>query len=134
MSQPAHTDDKASQRCPAGTLYVPVRPGSEGCAARLFRTPVGARTAVGFTSERQLAATLGTDQQWILLGAPALLALTEPLGAVTVTVDPQLAVPAPPAASYPRLTAVPREPGTRPAPGPRHPRHAAASLRVVPSP
>jgi hypothetical protein len=115
MTEPDRFDDaKPSERCPAGTLYVPVRPGSDGCAARLFRTPVGVRTAVGFTSRRQLAATLGHDQPWIRLGAPALRALTEPLGARTVTVDPKLAVDAEPGAAAPDRTAADAAAGTAP--------------------
>ncbi|MGW7424232.1 SAV_915 family protein [Streptomyces sp. NPDC054813] len=88
-------DPEPSDRSPAGPLFVPVRPGPAGCAARLFRTPLGERTAVGFTSARQLAATLGPDQAWIRLAEPALRALTAPLGVTTVTVDPQLSAPAP---------------------------------------
>ncbi|MGW6400356.1 SAV_915 family protein [Streptomyces sp. NPDC055134] len=88
-------DPEPSERFPAGPLYVPVRPGPLGHAARLFRTPLGDRTAVGFTSERALTATLGTDQPWIRLAEPAPRAMTAPLGAATVTVDPQLTAPAP---------------------------------------
>ncbi|MEU6599929.1 SAV_915 family protein [Streptomyces flaveolus] len=80
---------------PAGPLYVPVRPGPSGCAARLFRTPLGDRTAVGFTSASRLTATLGAGQAWIRLAEPALRALTAPLGITTVTVDPRLTAPAP---------------------------------------
>ncbi|MER7937685.1 MULTISPECIES: SAV_915 family protein [unclassified Streptomyces] len=88
-------DPEPSDRSPAGPLFVPVRPGPAGCAARLFRTPLGERTAVGFTSARALAATLGPGQAWIRLAEPALRALTAPLGVTTVTVDPQLSAPAP---------------------------------------
>ncbi|MFD4601167.1 SAV_915 family protein [Streptomyces sp. NPDC058464] len=88
-------DPEPSERFPAGPLFVPVRPGPAGCAARLFRTPLGERTAVGFTSPSRLAATLGPDQAWIRLAEPALRALTAPLGVTTVTVDPQLTAPAP---------------------------------------
>ncbi|MEU6846568.1 SAV_915 family protein [Streptomyces sp. NPDC046716] len=88
-------DPEPAERFPAGPLFVPVRPGPFGYAARLFRTPLGGRTAVGFTSERALAATLGADQPWIRLAEPALRAMTAPLGAATVTVDPQLTAPAP---------------------------------------
>lgn len=113
-------DPQPCVRLPAGLLYVPVRPGPVGCAARLFRTPLGGRAAVGFTSERLLAATLGPGQAWIRLAEPALRALAEPLGATTVIVDPQLAAPAvtpppsggtwrewdPQAVGVPRLTGV----------------------------
>lgn len=92
-------DPEPSERFPAGPLFVPVRPGHAVCAARLFRTPLGARTAVGFTSQRQLAATLGPDQPWIRLAEPALRALTAPLGVTTVTVDPQFCAPAPTASA-----------------------------------
>ncbi|MFD4622088.1 SAV_915 family protein [Streptomyces sp. NPDC058475] len=88
-------DPEPSERFPAGPLYVPVRPGPAGCAARMFRTPLGGRTAVGFTSERRLIATLGPGQEWIRLAEPALRALAAPLGVTTVTVDPQLRAPAP---------------------------------------
>ncbi|MGX1565758.1 SAV_915 family protein [Streptomyces sp. NPDC055506] len=100
-------DPEPPDRFPAGLLYVPVRPGPSGCAARLFRTPLGDRTAVGFTSERRLTATLGPDQVWIRLAEPALRALTAPLGITTVTVDPLFSAPAPapvePAAPVPAL-------------------------------
>ncbi|WP_251062292.1 MULTISPECIES: SAV_915 family protein [unclassified Streptomyces] len=92
-------DPEPSDRFPAGPLYVPVRPGPAACAARLFRTPLGGRTAVGFTSLRQLTATLGPDQPWIRLAEPALRALTAPLGLTTVTVDPPFCAPPPTAPS-----------------------------------
>ncbi|GGT29701.1 SAV_915 family protein [Streptomyces purpureus] len=87
-------DPDPSPRPPARPLYVPVRPGPAGCAARLFRTPLGARTAVGFTTERRLHTVLGAHQAWIRLAEPALRALTAPLGVGVLTVDPQLAAPA----------------------------------------
>ncbi|MFJ9815396.1 SAV_915 family protein [Streptomyces sp. NPDC101151] len=95
MAEPLCDDPEPSDRFPAGPLYVPVRSGAAGCATRLFRTPLGDRTAVAFTSERALTATLGPDQTWIRLAEPALRALTEPLGVTTVTVDPQFTAPAP---------------------------------------
>ncbi|GAB7106526.1 hypothetical protein JCM4814A_48400 [Streptomyces phaeofaciens JCM 4814] len=96
MAELRHDDDpEPADRFPAGPLYVPVRPGPSGCTARLFRTPLGGRTAVGFTSARRLAATLGPGQAWIRLAEPALRALAAPLGVTTVTVDPQLTAPAP---------------------------------------
>jgi hypothetical protein len=88
-------DPEPWDRFPAGLLFVPVRPGPSRCAARLFRTPLGDRTAVGFTSLRRLTATLGPDQTWIRLADPALRALVAPLGVTTVTVDPQFTAPAP---------------------------------------
>ncbi|MET9833639.1 SAV_915 family protein [Streptomyces sp. NPDC006385] len=88
-------DPEPSDRSPAGPLFVPVRPGPSGCAVRLFRTPLGDRTAVGFTSVRRLTATLGPGQPWIRLAEPALRTLAAPLGATTVTVDPPLSAPAP---------------------------------------
>ncbi|WP_308403702.1 SAV_915 family protein, partial [Streptomyces niphimycinicus] len=48
--------------------------------------------AVGFSTRQRLTAVLGTRQPWIRLGEPALRALTEPLGATSLTVDPRLAV------------------------------------------
>lgn len=88
-------DPEPFDRFPAGPLFVPVRPGPSHRAARLFRTPLGDRTAVGFTSERRLLATLGPGQAWIRLAEPALRALTAPLGVTTVTVDPLFTAPAP---------------------------------------
>ncbi|CAM5663017.1 MULTISPECIES: SAV_915 family protein [Streptomyces] len=107
MTEPLYGDDpEPSDRIPAGPLYVPVRPGPSGCAARLFRTPLGDRTAVGFTSASRLTATLGAGQAWIGLAEPALRALTAPLGITTVTVDPQLTAPAPTPVP-PATTAIP---------------------------
>ncbi|MFI8166066.1 SAV_915 family protein [Streptomyces sp. NPDC085931] len=88
-------ESEPPERLPAGPLYVPVRPGPSGYVARLFRTPLGARTAVGFTSARRLTDTLGPQQRWIRLAEPALRALTAPLGITTVTVDPLFTAPAP---------------------------------------
>ncbi|WP_395571917.1 SAV_915 family protein [Streptomyces sp. BK79] len=106
---PYGEDPEPSERFPAGLLYVPVRPGSfgctTGCTTRLFRTPLGRRTAVGFTSERRLIATLGGGQAWVRLAEPALRALTAPLGVTTITVDPQFTAPA----------AMPAEPAPAPA-------------------
>ncbi|MEE4489538.1 SAV_915 family protein [Streptomyces sp. BE230] len=78
-----------------GALFVPARPGPAGYCARLFRTPLGARTAVAFTDERQLIRTLGQQQTWIRLSEPAVRALVAPLGVVDLTIDPLLAAPGP---------------------------------------
>ncbi|GHC50388.1 SAV_915 family protein [Streptomyces flavofungini] len=83
-------DPEPCERGPAGPLFVPVRPGPAGCVARLFRTPVGDRTAVAFTTPQRLTDELGARQPWIRLSEPALRALTEPLGVPRVTVDPRL--------------------------------------------
>lgn len=88
---PCGEDPEPSEPGPAGPLFVPVRPGPAGCVARLFRTPVGDRTAVAFTTPQRLSAALGDRQTWIRLSEPALRALTEPLGVRAVTVDPRLA-------------------------------------------
>ncbi|GAA3775495.1 SAV_915 family protein [Streptomyces chiangmaiensis] len=101
-------DPEPCERFPAGPLFVPVRSGPAGCAARIFRTPLGDRTAVGFTSKECLTATLGSDQAWIRLAEPALRALIAPLGVTTVTVDPQFSAPAP--APTTRATELPRVP------------------------
>lgn len=91
---------------PAGPLFVPVRLGSAGGRQLCYmRTPLGVRTAVGFTSERRLTGVLGAQQTWIRLAEPALRALSEPLGVTTVTVDPQLTAPAPVPASRPTAPA-----------------------------
>ncbi|MFD9514689.1 SAV_915 family protein, partial [Streptomyces mirabilis] len=89
MSPVEHSEDpEPSERFPAGLLFVPVRSGPTGCTARFFRTPLGGRTAVGFTSAAKLTATLGTDQACIRLSEPALRALAAPLGVTALTVDP----------------------------------------------
>ncbi|MGW2014201.1 SAV_915 family protein [Streptomyces sp. NPDC001927] len=87
-------DPEPEEPEPAGPLYVPVRPGRAEVVVRLFRTPLGARTAVGFTSQERLAATLGADQPWIRLTESALRAIAEPIGASILTVDPTLTAPA----------------------------------------
>ncbi|MFE2839342.1 SAV_915 family protein, partial [Streptomyces mirabilis] len=72
MSPVEHSEDpEPCERVPAGLLFVPVRSGPAGCTARFFRTPLGGRTAVGFTSAAKLTATLGTDQASIRLCEPA---------------------------------------------------------------
>lgn len=76
-----------------GALFVPVRPGPVGYCARLFRTPLGVRTAVAFTDERQLTRTLGRQQAWVRLSEPAVRALVAPLGIVGLTVDPLMTAP-----------------------------------------
>ncbi|MFF3688056.1 SAV_915 family protein [Streptomyces sp. NPDC002187] len=86
-------DPEPEERVPAGPLCVPVRPGPGGAALRLFRTPLGARTAVGFTSPSLLAATLGAGQPWTVLSEPALRAMAVPLGVARLTLDPTLTAP-----------------------------------------
>ncbi|MCF3179308.1 SAV_915 family protein [Streptomyces sp. NPDC059525] len=93
-------DPEPEERVPAGPLYVPVRPGTGTgtgtgqVVVRLFRTPLGARTAVGFTRAERLTAVLGAGHPWIRLSESALRALAEPLGAASLTVDPSLTAPA----------------------------------------
>ncbi|WP_299529886.1 SAV_915 family protein [uncultured Streptomyces sp.] len=90
---PASSEPDPLEPVPAGPLFVPVRPGSERHAsvitARLFRTPLGDRTAVAFTSPARLARVLGAAQGWIVLSEPALRALAAPLGVRRLVVDPQ---------------------------------------------
>ncbi|MFF7881453.1 SAV_915 family protein [Streptomyces sp. NPDC020794] len=94
MSPVEHSEDpEPCERVPAGLLFVPVRSGPAGCTARLFRTPLGDRTTVGFTSAAKLTATLGPDQASIRLSEPALRALAAPLGVTALTVDPQFSAP-----------------------------------------
>ncbi|MBZ4319888.1 hypothetical protein JNW98_10980 [Streptomyces sp. SCA2-4] len=75
-------------------LYVPVRPCPVGFALRVFRTPLGGRTAVAFTTPARLAACLGPHQPAVRLALPAVRALATPLGVTLVSVDPQLTAPA----------------------------------------
>jgi hypothetical protein len=94
MSAIDHSEDpEPSERFPAGHLHVPVRSGPAGCAARFFRTPLGGRTAVGFTSAAKLTAALGAEQASIRLSEPALRALAGLLGVTALTVDPELSAP-----------------------------------------
>ncbi|WP_308103039.1 SAV_915 family protein [Streptomyces sichuanensis] len=81
--EPSHPD-------PAEPLYVPVRPCSCGFALRVYRTPLGTRTAVAFTSRRRLSDCLGPGVPSVRLALPAVRALAEPLGVTLVRVDPQL--------------------------------------------
>ncbi|MFD0372199.1 SAV_915 family protein [Streptomyces sp. NPDC059071] len=91
MTHTLYGDDaEPVEQVPAGRLCVPVRPVAHGCAARLFRTPPGGRTAVAFTTPGGLRAVLGPDQPWIALAEPALRALVRPLGVEALTVDPTL--------------------------------------------
>ncbi|MFE0421774.1 SAV_915 family protein [Streptomyces sp. NPDC058953] len=84
------------ERTPSRPLYVPVRLGSSGGRQlRFLRTPLGARTAVGFTDPGKLSAAMGRDARWIQLAEPALRALAEPLGVTLLTVDPLLTAPFP---------------------------------------
>jgi hypothetical protein len=94
-----------------------------GCTARFFRTPLGGRTAVAFTSGAKLTTTLGSDQASIKLSAPALRALAAPLGVTALTIDPSLSAPA---ADRTAATARERENSWRR----RHPQHIGA-LRVT---
>lgn len=57
---------------------------------RMFRTPLGTRTAVAFTSRAALVRALGPEHKWVRIGEPALRALTAPLGIFRITVDPLL--------------------------------------------
>ncbi|MFJ3611706.1 SAV_915 family protein [Streptomyces hydrogenans] len=112
---PEPTDAEPAEPAPVGRLCVPVRPGAHGVTTRLYRTPVGARTAVAFTSPERLRATLGGDQPWIPLSEPALRALTRPLGVRALTVDPVLTAPFTPA---PTPTTTPAGPAPEAVPGP----------------
>ncbi|MER5807494.1 SAV_915 family protein [Streptomyces sp. NPDC002033] len=87
-------DPEPEERTPARPLYVPVRPGGVEVVVRLFRTPLGARTSVGFTSPDRLAAALGAEQPWIRLSGSALRSMAEPLGVSLLTVDPTFTAPA----------------------------------------
>ncbi|MET9696756.1 SAV_915 family protein [Streptomyces sp. NPDC006529] len=116
-------DPEPEDPAPARPLCVPARPGGAHRVLRLFRTPLGARTAVGFTGPDRLAATLGAAQPWIRLSEAALRSMTAPLGASLITVDPTLT--APPAAPAPDA----RPPAPAPAPRPPVRQAAGATAR-----
>ncbi|MEU0763946.1 SAV_915 family protein [Streptomyces microflavus] len=86
-------DPDPDEQAPAGLLHVPVRPEAAGPVLRMFRTPLGARTAVGFTRRELLTATLGAGQPSIRLAESALRSLAEPLGVDRLVVDPTLSAP-----------------------------------------
>lgn len=89
-------DPEPLQQAPAGhALFVPVRSGPLGSTARFFRSALGDRIAVAFTSEQRLTGTLGRTQSWIRLSVPALRALAAPLGITELRIDPRLSAPAP---------------------------------------
>lgn len=114
MAEQMYEDDpEPSERFPAG-LFVPVRPGPAGWTARMCRTPLGVRTAVGFTSRELLAAVFGPCQACVRLAEQALRALAAPLGVTALTVNPRFTAPAvrksvtpTPLAGMPPLTAGP---------------------------
>jgi hypothetical protein len=90
-----------------------------------MRTPLGEPTAVAFTSETRLTATLGLAQAWVRIGEAALRALVAPLGVSLLTVDPLLTAPAvrpaPSAPARPPVTRAPARPAVplmAPAPKP----------------
>lgn len=101
-------DPEPLDRVPTGhPLFVPVRSGPTGCVTRFFRSPLGTRTAVAFTSEDRLVRTLGADQPWIRLSEPALRALAAPLGVTALRINPRLTAPAPVPAAHPVSLAAP---------------------------
>ncbi|MEV8531520.1 SAV_915 family protein [Streptomyces sp. NPDC051211] len=87
-------DPEPEEQVPAGLLYVPVRPDGAEVAIRMFRTPLGERTAAGFTGPDRLAATLGAGQPWVRLSESALRGMAEPLGVALLTIDPVFSAPA----------------------------------------
>lgn len=107
-------DPEPDERIPAGLLVVPVRSGPAGEVVRFFRSPGGVRTAIAFTSERQLAAVLGAEHRCVRLSEPALRGMAAALGVAELTVDP-LVVASPSAestAAFARWPAqVPAAPG-----------------------
>ena len=96
-------DPEPLDRVPAGhALFVPVRSGPAGCTTRFFRSALGTRTAVAFTTRQRLHQTLGADHPFIRLAEPALRAMAAPLGVTTLRIDPRLS--ARPAAPTPAAT------------------------------
>ncbi|MFD6418667.1 SAV_915 family protein [Streptomyces sp. NPDC060194] len=87
-------DPDPDEQAPVGLLHVPVRITAAGTTLRVFRTPLGERTAVGFTRPELLTATLGDSQPAVRLAESAVRALTGPLGVTRLVVDPTLSAPA----------------------------------------
>jgi hypothetical protein len=106
-------DPEPSERVPAGRLLVPVRSGPAGDVIRFFRSPQGGRTAVAFSSRRQLAAVLGPEHCFLELSESALRALARALGVAELTVDPVLIAGHLPTADLPSalVTALPGRAG-----------------------
>lgn len=82
---------------PQAVLFVPVLPGPQCLIARMFRDPLGERTAVAFTSADRLTATLGVAHAHTRLCERALRELAALQGITQLTIDPTLAAPAAPA-------------------------------------
>ncbi|MEV4927250.1 SAV_915 family protein [Streptomyces roseoverticillatus] len=95
-----------------GRLFVPVGKRRSVHLIRLFRTPLGGRTVIGFTSRARLAGELGDDQACVELAEPTLRALAEPLGVTRLIVDPHLVAAPLPAQTILSFTPdrLPREP------------------------
>ncbi|MEU4209363.1 SAV_915 family protein [Streptomyces sp. NPDC026206] len=100
-SHPAD-DGEPSHPVRANLLYVPVRPCPAGFALRVYRSPLGTRAVVAFTTVRRLSDCLGPDVTSVRLALPAVRALAAPLGVALVSVDPQLT--APPVRPFPEDT------------------------------
>lgn len=91
QSQTQSSEGAQASRAP---LYVPVRAGTAWLVVRMYRTPLGERTAVGFTSRDRLEATLGPDQPWALMGESLLLEVAATQGVAALRIDPTLVAPA----------------------------------------
>ncbi|MER5972675.1 SAV_915 family protein [Streptomyces sp. NPDC002055] len=87
-------DPEPEEQVPVDPLYVPVRLETAELMVRLFRTPLGTRTAVGFTRPDLLTSAVGAEHPWIRLSEATLRSMTEPLGAALVTIDPTFTAPA----------------------------------------
>ncbi|MEY9846567.1 SAV_915 family protein [Streptacidiphilus sp. MAP5-3] len=98
-------DPEPGERIPAGLLLVPVRSGPAGEVIRFFRSPRGARTAIAFTSERQLAAVLGAEHRCVRLSEASLRGMAAALGVAELTVDPLVVASSPTASSSAESTA-----------------------------
>jgi hypothetical protein len=100
-SAPSPGGDTPPAAPPTRSLFVPAKRGPAGAVVLLWRTPVGNRTAVAFTSEQRLRSVLGPTQPWIRLSEAALRRMAEPLGARQLTVDPVLTARPPASLSGP---------------------------------
>jgi len=93
------------RRPTAKLLFVPVRERGRVRLIRLFRTPLGTRTVVGFTSWARLAAALGDGHACVELAEPILRELVEPLGVTRLIVDPHLVAAPVPTGAVPATVA-----------------------------
>ncbi|CAM5683544.1 hypothetical protein SCALM49S_02270 [Streptomyces californicus] len=115
-----------------GLLFVPVRATDAGPVLRMFRTPLGERTAVGFTARDLLTATLGAGHAAIRLAEPAPCACSSSRSASTGSSSTRRSRPRPSPAHRRAATCCPPASSGDPRPVPR-PRGVAVMTELLPT-